>query len=86
MLIKSPNGYIRCYSTEYEKSLQKKIIEEPEVLKNGLLPKFQNKNFNQRITCRINSCCCSSVINKGEEVGTGTNISDTCLFPPKLIE
>lgn len=24
ILSKSPNGYIRCYSTEYEKSIQKK--------------------------------------------------------------
>ena len=45
ILSKSPNGYIRCYSTEYEKSIQKKTIEElvQTFLKIGLLPKFQNK-------------------------------------------
>ena len=77
---KSPNGYIRCYSTEYEKSLQKKNNRRAstDVFENWIATKIsKQKTFNQRITAVRTIPVVVHVVNKGEEVGTGTNISDT---------
>ena len=77
---KSPNGYIRCYSTEYEKSIQKKNNRRAntDVFENWIATKIsKQKTFNQRITAVRTIPVVVHVVNKGEEVGTGTNISDT---------
>lgn len=80
ILSKSPNGYIRCYSTEYEKSIQKKNNRRAstDVFENWIATKIsKQKTFNQRITAVRTIPVVVHVVNKGEEVGTGTNISDT---------
>ena len=79
ILSKSPNGYIRCYSTEYEKSLQKKNSRRAntDVFENWIATKISKQNtYNQRTTAARIIPVVVHVINKGEAVGTGTNISD----------
>ena len=79
---KAPNGYIRCLSTEHEKKLQEKF-------KRASIGEFETWMSNESLKLRINSAnrvSASSVrtipvvvhvINRGEAVGTGTNISNT---------
>ena len=76
---KSPNGYIRCYSTEYEKSLQKKNNRRAKTdgFENWISDKINRKKFfNNRISAIKTIPVVVHVINKGEAVGIGTNISD----------
>ena len=79
---KAPNGYIRCLSTEHEKKLQEKF-------KRASIGEFETWMSNESLKLRINSANRVSaspvrtipvvvhVINRGEAVGTGTNISNT---------
>lgn len=79
ILSKSPNGYIRCYSTEYEKSLQKKNSRRAntDVFENWIATKIsKQKTYNQRITAARIIPVVVHVISKGEALGTGANISD----------
>ena len=78
---KAPNGYIRCLSTEHEKKLQEKF-------KRASIGEFETWMSNESLKLRINSANRVSaspvrtipvvvhVINRGEAVGTGTNISN----------
>lgn len=79
ILSKSPNGYIRCYSTEYEKNLQKKNNRRAKTdgFENWISDKInRQKFFNNRISAIKTIPVVVHVINKGEAVGIGTNISD----------
>lgn len=79
ILSKSPNGYIRCYSTEYEKSLQKKNSRRAntDVFENWIATKIsKQKTYNQRITAARIIPVVVHIISKGEALGTGANISD----------
>ena len=79
ILSKSPNGYIRCYSTEYEKNLQKKNNRRAKTdgFENWISDKINRKKFfNNRISAIKTIPVVVHVINKGEAVGIGTNISD----------
>lgn len=79
ILSKTPNGYIRCYSTEYEKSLQKKNSRRAntDVFENWIATKISKQNtYNQRITAARIIPVVVHVISKGEALGTGANISD----------
>ena len=70
---KSPNGYIRCYSTEYEKSLQKKNSRRAntDVFENWIATKIsKQKTYNQRITAARIIPVVVHVISKGEALGT----------------
>lgn len=79
ILSKSPNGYVRCYSTEYEKNLQKKNNRRAKTdgFENWISDKINRKKFfNNRISAIKTIPVVVHVINKGEAVGIGTNISD----------
>lgn len=75
----SPNGYLRCYSTQYEKNLQKKNNKRAskDSFENWIATRIsKQKSSNFRISAARTIPVVVHVINKGEAVGTGTNISD----------
>lgn len=76
---KSPNGIIRCYSTEYEEKLQKKNNKRisKNTFENWIATKIsKQKSVNQRTSAVKIIPVVVHVIHKGEAVGTGSNISD----------
>ncbi len=76
---KSPNGIIRCYSTEYEEKLQKKNNKRisKNTFENWIATKIsKKKSVNQRTSAVKIIPVVVHVIHKGEAVGTGSNISD----------
>ncbi|PPZ90846.1 hypothetical protein C3729_10510 [Cloacibacterium normanense] len=76
---KSPNGYIRCLSTEHEKKIQQKFkratIGQFETWMSNESLNLRNKGAN-KVTAVRTIPVVVHVINKGESVGQGTNISD----------
>lgn len=78
---KAPNGYIRCLSTEHEKNLQEKFkrasIGEFETWMSNESLKLRNKGANRVSASSVRTIpVVVHVINRGEAVGTGTNISN----------
>ncbi|WDT68232.1 M43 family zinc metalloprotease [Cloacibacterium sp. TD35] len=79
ILNRSPEGYIRCYSTEYENNLQKNNNKRvsTNVFEDWISNKIsKQKLINYRLSAIRTIPVVVHVINKGEAVGTGTNISD----------
>ena len=82
ILSKSPNGYIiKMLFYWIRKKLYRKKIEiaNTDVFENWIVTKISKQKLNQRTTAVRIIPVVVHVINKGEEVGTGTNISDTKL-------
>lgn len=77
---KSPKGYIRCLSTEHEEKLKQKFkrasVGQFETWMSNESLNLRNKGANKISSVRTIPVVVH-VINKGEAVGTGTNISDS---------
>lgn len=77
---KSPKGYIRCLSTEHEEKLKQKFkrasVGQFETWMANESLNLRNKGAN-RISAVRTIPVVVHVINRGEAVGTGTNISDS---------
>ena len=76
---KSPAGIIRCYSTEYEEKLQRKNARRTSTntFENWIATKISKQKTTNRTTSSVRTIpVVVHVINNGEAVGTGTNISD----------
>ena len=77
---KSPKGYIRCLTTEHEEKLKQKFkrasVGEFETWMSNESLNLRKKTANRSSVVRRIIPVVVHVINRGESVGTGTNISD----------